>query len=126
MLRPLALLIFVCASLVATGAARADAPRSLCGMSFHSRSELQKKLRAEDARLFVGKGVTSALTNSASALTLWWLTEPKSRAYPAIACVQKKATAGQGFELKPAETHCGGASTRECNRLRRAIHRAKF
>ncbi|MFC3068914.1 hypothetical protein [Phenylobacterium soli] len=87
---------------------------------------MQKKLRAENARLFAGDGVTSALTNSASDLTLWWLTGPKSRAYPAIACVQKKATAGQGFELKPAEAYCGGASSPECNRLRRAIHRAKF
>ena len=63
---------------------------------------------------------------SATALTLWWLTEPKSGAYPAIACVQKKAVPGRGFVLQPAEVVCGSAGLAECHRLRGEIHRAKF
>jgi hypothetical protein len=126
MIRHLAVLPLVCASLISPGMARADATRALCGMAFHSRSDLRAKLRTEHARFFVGEGVTSALTSSASASTLWWLTEPKSPAFPAVACVQKHAAPGRGFELRPAEACCGRASTPECIRLKRGIRRAKF
>ena len=82
------------------------------------------KLRTDKARFLAGDEITSALANSATGLTLWWLTEPKSRAYPAIACVQKKAVPGRGFVLQLAE--CRGAGPLECHRLRSEIHHAKF
>jgi hypothetical protein len=124
--RHVALLLLVCASLIGPGGARADPATSLCGVRFQSRADLGAKLRNDKARFFAGERVTTALTTSSAASTLWWLAEPKSRAYPAITCVQKKAVAGRGLVLQPAEADCRGASLLECHRLRNEIRRAKF
>jgi hypothetical protein len=124
--RNLALLVLLGVSLASPGLACADNQSSLCGVAFNGRSDLQAKLQDEQARFVAGEGVTAALATSPTALTLWWLTEPKSRAYPAVACAEKTATSGHGFVLKPAQVDCRGASPSECRRLKRDISRAKF
>jgi hypothetical protein len=124
--RHLVLLVLVGHSLASPGPAYADNQSSLCGVAFAGRSDLQAKLQDEQARFFAGEGVTAALASSPTALTLWWLTEPKSRAYPAVACAEKAATFGRGFVLRPAQVDCRGARSSECTRLKQDISRAKF
>lgn len=126
MSRHLALLVLLGASLASPAPTYAANQSSLCGVTFNGRSDLQTKLQDERARFFAGEGVTAALASSPTALTLWWLTEPQSRAYPAVACAWKAATSGRGFVLKPAEVDCRGARSSEWGRLKRDISRAKF
>ena len=118
------LAIWVC--LAAPGAVHADQVHSTCGIRFSTRADLRAKLRQKDAKFFSGRGVVSAFTKSPTALTLWWLTKPKSPAFPAVACSRKEAKPGSGFVLMPAEGDCGGANISECRRLEGDIHRAKF
>ena len=117
------MLVVLGTAAVAGNAAHAS---SLCGVAFAGRSDLDAKLRHQQARFFVGEGVTAALASSPTALTLWWFTEPKSRAYPAVACVEKRGTPDRGFVLGRGQVDCGGISAAECGRLRRDISRAKF
>jgi hypothetical protein len=126
MLRRLAFLVLLGASLASLGAVHAEHTTSLCGVAFIGRGDLDAHLRDEHARFFAGEGVTTAFVSSPTALTLWWLTEPKSRAYPAIACVEKRATSDLSLVLRPSQVDCRGASPAACGRLRRDISRAKF
>jgi hypothetical protein len=124
--RHLALIVLLGASLASPGPAYADNQSSLCGVAFNGRSDLHAKLQDAQARFFAGKGVTAALASSPTTLTLWWLTGPKSRAYPAVACAEKTATSGRGFVPQPSQVDCRGASPSECRQLKRDINRAKF
>lgn len=127
MLRPSILLVLLCLSLAAPEMVHAEGAHELCGAKFNERSDLIEKLQQEQAHFFRGKDITTALVSSPDAsLTLWWFTEPQSRTYPAIACVEKSAAAEQGLVLRPGQVDCEGASAAECSRLKRDISRVKF
>ncbi len=126
MLRCSGLLILLCISLAGPETAQASRQRTLCNVTFNGRADLNAKLREKRARFFAGRGVASVLASSPSGLSLWWFTDPKSRAYPAIACVEKQATLGGGLVLKPGQVDCGAGDAAECNQLREHISRAKF
>jgi hypothetical protein len=126
MLNRLAALFAACTCVLAPEAAHAHPQTSLCGVQFKHRSELNAKLRKGNAEFSAGRDVTSAFTQSATALTLWWITNPTSSAFPAIACSQKEVEPDKGFVLKRAESACRGASLAACRRLEADIHRAKF
>ena len=126
MLRPSILLVLLCVSLAAPEMVWAEDAHELCGAKFNERSDLIAKLQQEQARSFRGKDITSVLASSPGGLALWWLTEPRSRAYPAIACVEKRLIAGGGLVLRPGQVDCEGTRAAECSQLKRDISRAKF
>ena len=99
---------------------------SLCETRYSSRADLERTLRSENGRFFAGQGVRVALVSSPTRLTLWWLTTDRSRAYPAIACVEKVQSPAGGLAQQEAEVNCHGALETACKGLRRDIAKAKF
>jgi hypothetical protein len=126
MLRPSILLVLLCVSLAVPEMVYAEDAHELCGAKFNGRADLIAKMQQEQTRVFRGKDITSVLASSPDSLALWWLTEPRSRAYPAIACVEKRFVAGEGLVLRPGQVDCEGTSVAECSQLKRDISRAKF
>jgi hypothetical protein len=99
---------------------------SLCGTRYQGRGDLEQALRSRGGRFFAGKDVRTVFVDSPTRLSLWWVTYATSRAYPAIACVEKVQAADGSLRQREAEADCDGAARAACEGLRREIAKAKF
>ena len=99
---------------------------SLCGTVYSTRGDPERALHSESGRFVTGKGVRTVLVSSPTRLSLGWLTSAGSRAYPAIACVEKVQVTDGAFKQHEAEANCHGAAHAVCEGLRREIAKAKF
>lgn len=98
---------------------------TLCGVTFRDRSDLVEKLHSEGAEFVREKGVVVAYASTRAPPSLWWLSEPRSAAFPAVACSLK--TAGHfGFQRHKTDLDCRGSDPRSCSAFGRNIGRAKF
>jgi hypothetical protein len=126
MTRLIGVFIALVLTVVIASSANASEARSLCGLSFKDRSQLEEELRARNARFFAGQGMKVALQPSRRGPVLWWITTPGAVAYPAIACAEKSPSTDGGLKPSRAQVACENAKIMACDALRQDIAQAKF